>query len=414
MLNQIETITKYSQQGWDKVYKQESVTSLLDSDPIYTKFEGAKTVKIAKFQNGGLSNYYRNNAGDDRIPTPPADGKFVGAASFGYQSSPARLVWEEFTLKCDRAAAFEIEYFDNEESGGELVGMGVTEISRTALVPEVDAYCLSTIADYAKLGGKVVNTALESKPLTALNAAFQYMEEHEVPADDQLIYASPAFMNLLRNTSEVYKALVQEDYKASKDIRFKIEQYEGRTIVTVAPQRFRTDINLYDGGYSWKAGSQAIDFMVLPKSAVSHIVKYDKIKVIGGDTNLAARGFDGYTVFVRIYHDVFVPDNKRVALYVHVSGTAATTETSNVTIDIKTKGTGAATEITSINTLPNDALCFVVTSTDTGKKVGETLSNYTVAKKGDKVGSSTATSAVYYAMDSNKRILAMVTVAQGA
>ena len=38
MLNQIETITKYSQQGWDKVYKQESVTSLLDSDPIYTKF----------------------------------------------------------------------------------------------------------------------------------------------------------------------------------------------------------------------------------------------------------------------------------------------------------------------------------------------------------------------------------------
>lgn len=412
MLNSIQTITKYSEAGWDKVYKQESVTSLLDSDPIFTKFEGAKTVKIAKFQNGGLSNYYRNNAGDDRIPTAPTGTNFVGAADFGYQPSPAKLVWEEFTLRCDRAAAFQIEYFDNEESGGELVGLGVTEISRTALVPEVDAYCLSTIADYAKLGGKVVSTALESKPLTALNAAFQYLEEHEVPADDQLIYASPAFMNLLRNTSEVYKALVQEDYRASKDIRFKIEQYEGRTIVTVSPQRLRTDINLYDGGYSWKTGSQAIDFMVVPKSAVSHIVKYEKVKVIGGDTNLAARGFDGYTVFVRIYHDVFVPENKRVALYVHVSGTATTAETSNVTIDIKTKGTGANTAIASINTLPGDALVFVGTSSETGKNVGDTLdiSKFTKANVGDKLANA---SNVFYAIDSNKRVLATLTVAQG-
>lgn len=141
-MNNIELITNYSPKYWDLVYKQEAVTSLLDANPQMVKFTGAKTVKIGKFQSGGLNDYYRNNNtngwGDTRVPEVPLSGtNFVGAADFGYQKSPARLVWEEFTLKCDRAAAFEIEYFDNEESGEELVGLGVTEISRTVIVPRL-------------------------------------------------------------------------------------------------------------------------------------------------------------------------------------------------------------------------------------------------------------------------------------
>ena len=136
MANNIELITKYSPKAWDTVYKQESMSSLLDTDSKLVQFTGAKTVKIAKWQNGGLHNYYRNNVGDDRVPAIPGSGTdFIGAPGFGYQKSGARLVWEEFTLRVDRAAAFLIEKFDNEESGEELVGLGVTEISRTTIVP---------------------------------------------------------------------------------------------------------------------------------------------------------------------------------------------------------------------------------------------------------------------------------------
>ena len=132
--NNIELITTYSSKYWDVVYKQEAVTSILDADPAYVKFTGAKTVKIGKWQSGGLHNYYRNNIGDARAvgnpnqpgyagvkgesgawTLPPAN--FAGAADFGYQKSATRLTWEEFTLRCDRGAAFEIELFDNEESG---------------------------------------------------------------------------------------------------------------------------------------------------------------------------------------------------------------------------------------------------------------------------------------------------------
>lgn len=140
----IDLITKYSPKAWDTVYKQESMSSLLDSDPRLVQFTGAKTVKIAKFQSGGLHDYYRNNNyggyGDERVGTPTGNEVFLNSMNgFGYQKSAMRLIWEEFTLKCDRAAAFQVEKFDNEESGEQLVGLGVTEISRTVIVPMIFA-----------------------------------------------------------------------------------------------------------------------------------------------------------------------------------------------------------------------------------------------------------------------------------
>lgn len=405
--NNIELITNYSPKYWDLVYKQESVTSVLDANPKLLQFTGAKTVKIGKFQNGGLSDYYRNNNandfGDSRVPKVPSSGTdFVGAADFGYQKSGMRLVWEEFTLKCDRAAAFEIEAFDNEESGGELVGLGVTEISRTTIVPEVDAYCLSTLASYALSNATVTgdfSDPSKATPIAALNKAFQYFDEHEVPADDQIVYASPAFMSALRNTTEVKKFLTQEDYQAGKDIRFKIEKYEGRTIIMASPDRLRTNINLHSGGYSWGAGSKAINFLMVAKSAVMHVVKYEKVKVISGDANLAGRGFDGYTVFARIYHDVFVPDNKRVAIYLN------TVESEDakpaLELDIRVKDG----KIKSITTVPGNALCFVGTSSDSSPAVGSTLTNFVQVHVGD-----AAVTGTYYAVDSSKKVLAMCAV----
>lgn len=412
--NNIELITNYSPKYWDLVYKQEAVTSVLDANPKLLQFTGAKTVKIGKFQNGGLNDYYRNNNangyGDSRVPQVPSSGtNFVGASDFGYQKSPARLTWEEFTLKCDRAAAFEIEYFDNEESGDELVGLGVTEISRTTIVPEVDAYCLSTIAGYATSAGTVsgdYSNPATAKPLAALNAAFQYFEEHEVPADDQVAFCSPAFMAALRNSGEVTKFLAQEDFNASKDIRFKIEKYEGRTLITVSPDRLRTDISLVSGGYTWGAGSSGINFLMVAKSAIMHVVKYEKVKVISGEANLAARGFDGYTIFARIYHDVFVPDNKRVAIYLNKVAESAD-EKPALVLDIMTKVRKSDNKsvISSIATIPGNALVFVGTSTET-KAVGGTLSDFTLANIGDVVTAG----ATYYAVDSNKNVLATTTV----
>jgi hypothetical protein len=409
MANAIELITQYSPKYWDIVYKQEAVTSVLDANPKMVNFTGTKTVKIGKWTNGGLKNYYRNNEGDGRI-TPAGSQDFAGASGFGYQKSQARLVWEEFTLKQDRAAAFEIEYFDNEESGAELVGLGVTEISRTAIVPEVDAYCLSTIAGYTSkaLGNYVDDDNALTKPVEALNKALVYFANNEVPAEDQVIFASPSFVNALRQSTEfgLVKPLMQGDLNANKDVNFEITSYQGAKIITTSPYRLRTEIEMNDssnGGYSWSATSNPINFLAVSKSAVMHIVKYEKVKVISGDANLAGRGFDGYTVFARIYHDVFVPDNKRVALYCSVDTTASNVgDKPNATLEVGVKNG----KIASIVTLPGDKLYFVGTSTDESSKIGDTLTNFTIAKVGDAVTSTTT----FIAVDSDKKVVAFTTI----
>lgn len=406
-MNNIELITKYSPKAWDTVYKQEAMISLLDAtNPAYVQFTGAKTVKIAKWQNGGLHDYYRNNTGDPRVAAAPGSGDFLNNAGFGYQRSAARLVWEEFTLKCDRAAAYQIEKFDNEESGEQLVGLGVTEISRTTIIPEVDAYAFSTIASYctAGLGNLVVekidvNAKPEdtesTKPLAALNKAFVYFSNKEVPIQDQIVFASPNFVNALRETTEVTKFMSQQDYDR-KDVNFQIMKYQGRTIVEVSPERLRTDIILFgQEGYSWGNNSNGINFLMVAKSAVIHIVKFEKVRVIGDDLNLAGQGFDGYTIFARIYHDVFVPDNKRVALYCSIEADSVAPKAA---LDVLVDADG---KVKSITTYPGDKLYFVVTS-DTAADVdpGEQLTgNITPVRVGDKVTSGTKFYAVQIVND---------------
>lgn len=123
----IALITKYSTEGFDKVYKQDAISSILSKDSAFVKPTGNKTVKIANLAFGGLNNYVGNNLGDDR-----RDGAESG---FGYQGSQASLRWEERTIRMDRAAKYVIEKFDDEESGGLLVGNALTEINRTQIVP---------------------------------------------------------------------------------------------------------------------------------------------------------------------------------------------------------------------------------------------------------------------------------------
>ena len=400
-VNSIGLITKYSDQFFDKVYKQDSVTSVLDTTDERVKFIGAKTVKIAKMQFGGLSNYYRNNA---EAGSAPAGTQFYGSAGFGYQQSNAKMQWETFTLSQDRAASFPIEYFDDEESGGLLVGNAVTEISRTIIVPEIDAYALSTLAANAGKQATTEGGITSANALSALNDAFLYFEEHEVPAADQVIYVSPAFMKALRESTQITRFI--EPAPGEKKVSYKITEYEGRTLITVPPTRFRTDYKAYDGGYGFGPNSKLINFLAVSKSAVIHIKKYEKVKIVSGDLNLAANGFDGYTVYARVYHDVFVPDNKKVGIYANVAENTSTSD-----LPAKLTVTNDKLKITSIEIEPaNNQVAFAVKTSQTGTiNVGDKLdpAKVDLIHVGD---TFSAGATKFYAISGNYTVLAVTTV----
>ena len=230
---------------------------------------------------------------------------------------------------------------------------------------EVDAYCFSKLASYCSAAGSTTTladgttgvaglgnlvtlsstaSATNSNALSKLNDALLYFDEHEIPAEDQIIFCSPKFFNYLRNdNTELARYLMQADY--DKNVKFTLTEYEGRQIVVVPPQRFRTAFTtVTDSGEGYAFGyydgtnvveSHEIHFIVCAKSAVMHVVKYNKVKILSGDVVLAGGGFDGYMLFARVYHDVFVQDNKRYAIYTCLNGgsdaksiTAATSSTA--------------------------------------------------------------------------------------
>jgi hypothetical protein len=207
-------------------------------------------------------------------------------------------------------------------------------------------------------------------------------------------------MNDLRQSQEVTKFLAQTDFD-NKDISFTITKYEGRQLVEVAPERFRTNIVLFgQEGYTWAQDSQAINFLGVSKEAVTHIVKYEKIKVISGDLNLAGNGFDGYTIYARIYHDVFVPDNKKVGIYANLVPAAAS-DTTLEDLHVVDATLDSNNVVTSLNYYPGDKIVMfgVVADTTAPTTIPGSI---TTVKVGDTVSGATSTKAVYiYAFDAS-------------
>lgn len=261
---------------------------------------------------------------------------------------------------------------------------------------EIDAYTFAEVASHASAEkGNLVDAAI-TKPLEELNAALLHFDNHEVPAENQIILVSPTFLNALRNSSEIYKTLLQSDY--DKNVKFRLSEYEGRKIAMVPPQRFNTEVKLERGGY--RVTGKPIDFMVLAKDAVTHVVKYNKVKVISGELNLASQNFDGYTIFARVYHDVFVPTNKEVAIYVHTGGYTYTgAATGEAQLELKVK----ENKITKLAIFPNNLFVKFYNVTDDATIGAIAKSNQLTTEV---IVGSTVTEGYVIAVDSVGRILA--------
>ena len=376
-MNNIELITKYATEAWDKVYKKESISSILDGEKDLMKFVGVKTVRIAKHSSDGMGWYQRaNKPANDQNYAGGDAATFNNGQGYGYPTGDVNLTWETFEIRIDRARQLRIELFDNEESGELAVTSALTDFSRTKVAPEVDAYVFSTLAG---LAANVSNSTIElasgmgynaNGPMQALNNAFTALEEEEVPEEDQIVFASVQFINSLRSSGEIVKVLHQNEYK--ENVNFSVYEYMGREIVAVPGRRFRTLINLTTNGFSWGEGSKAIDFLVCAKSAVYHVVKYDKIRVF--DPKLV-QDFDGYKVNVRVYHDCFVPDNKRVAIYAHVSNGSAPTPTIKFLSKIELAATTATLTLSNIAVIPGDLLLDGLYLHTSAPSIGASLSD---------------------------------------
>ena len=329
MANNFQLITKYMKDAVDTVFAQESKTRVLENGSkfIDVNFKEAGYVKIFSILMDGLSDYYRVNNGlgsaNNGFATFPSND--------GYKIGDAAGKWELFQLQYDRGKQFRVDDMDNEETAGMIIGNLLTEFLRTKVVPEVDAVRFSKMVakTSVSLGNYIAETVDANEIISLFNRGYEWLSEHEVPEEDQVIFVNPKVMAQIRNTTELYKRLSQTEYRG--DVTFTIDTYEGRPIIEVPSNRFFTDISVGANGYAPSSTSKVINFIICSKKAIVPIVKLNKSKVFEPSV---VQDFDGYKVNFRLYHDVIIPKNKIAGVYASVSSTVASTKSNVLSVDL--------------------------------------------------------------------------------
>ena len=270
----------------DEVYQNASVTADLTSDNTMVRAgANANEIVYPQISVTGLGDYSRNS---------------------GYTNGSVNLEWKTATFNYDRGTKISVDVMDNEESRDIAFTMAGSELMRTKVAPEADAFTFATLAGIAGISKATPATYADATEfLQALIVAKNKMDEDEVPEEGRILYATPTLLN----------GVMALDTTKSREIlnSFSVKK-------RVPQSRFYTAIDLLDGktageeaGHYKKADTgKDINFMIIHKPAV---IKYDKHVAQDIIPASANPDSDSDIVKYRKYGIVDVYQNKVAGIY---------------------------------------------------------------------------------------------------
>ena len=149
-----------------------------------------------------------------------------------------------------------------------------------------------------------------------IDVAEQTLGDDEVPVEGRILFVSEkAYAGI--------KAKITRILANERGVNKEIEVYDDMPVVRVPKSRFNTAITLNDGtadfGYTVTAGGYPINFMIVHPDAVLPVVKHEIPRIFTPAQNINA---DAFLFQLRVYHDMFVLDNKVKGIYMHRASTA--------------------------------------------------------------------------------------------
>ena len=270
----------------DEVYQNASVTADLTSDNTMVRAgANANEIVYPQISVSGLGDYSRNS---------------------GYTDGSVNLEWITSKFNYDRGTKISVDVMDNEESRDIAFTMAGSELMRTKVAPEADAFVFATLAGTAGISKATPATYADATEfLNALIVAKNKMDEDEVPEEGRILYATPTLMN----------GVMALDTTKSREI------LNSFTVKKKVPQsRFYTAIDLLDGkspseeaGHYKKATEgKDINFMIVHKPAVIKFDKHTVSDIIPASANPSA---DADIAKYRKYGIVSVYQNKVAGIY---------------------------------------------------------------------------------------------------
>lgn len=295
MANTIEHISKHLHNELDEMFVKESVTGVLEllrPGGIQLDFVNAKTVKVPNIVMSALSDYSRLN---------------------GYAAGDINLTWEPFTLTQDRGKQFTLDAMDNEESGGIAVIHAMKVFERTQVIPEVDAYRLSTLAAKATGTGIATPGTISANQVIAKFAdAEKYFEDNEVPTDRIVYFISTEVARLIKINTEL-KAFVGRTTVENGDIKLKVNTFNDNPIIVVPPKRFKTAYT-FGNGFTPTVDAKDINILAVYDAASIPVKKHNPVRTFSPEV---VQDKDAWKFNYRLYHDIFVPAEKIAGVWLH-------------------------------------------------------------------------------------------------
>ncbi len=243
-MNNIELSTVYLPL-LDKVYKQNSKTSILEGDEATMKRGDNGELKVAKLDMDALGDFSRND---------------------GYTKGSTTFRWETIKYDKERSQDLRIDRLDNAEALRLPFAKLSSEFIRTKVVPETDAARIAKIAGTEGISTKAETLNGGEAVVSALRACSNKMDEDEVDAENRILFITPTLRGEIADL----------DTTKSKEVLSKFS-----TIIEVPQTRMYTKIELKNGkteyGYAKATDGKEINFLCVEKSAaVVHMEQFIK------------------------------------------------------------------------------------------------------------------------------------------
>ena len=272
----IQLVTRYT--GYvDEIFAKESKKSLVTNNDF--DWTGAHMIKVYKVSDSEMTDYDRSGTGTGVSGSRYGEVKSLDATT------------EEMTLKNDRSFTFVIDKLDKDETAQALqAGTALARQQRQKVIPEVDSYTYSIMADGA--GNKPAALVLTEKNIyDEIIKATSVLDDAEVPEDDRFLIVNPVVYRLMKKSSEiVMNTEIGSEYR-KKGV---IANLDGNNVVKVPSGRLPENFG----------------FLLGHPIATVAPTKLEDYKI-----HEDPPGISGSLVEGRICYDAFVLENKAKALY---------------------------------------------------------------------------------------------------
>jgi len=291
-MNTIEYATIFMQE-LDSQIVERSTSGWMEENAGKVQYHGGAEVKIPKMELNGLGDYDRDS---------------------GFAKGSVTVNYETKAMSQDRGRSFQLDAMDVDETNFAMVAGNVMgEFQRTKVIPEIDAYRYSSIAQQAEANGRCKTYMPDDTILEELLNDITEIRDIVGDSEELVITMSAKAagkLDLAKGDSQIIQgALFQQG-----GVMVKVKEIDNCPIIRVPSVRFKTRYTFHDGvsfgkesgGFEAKADAKDINWIIAVKNAPIAVSKTDVTRIFDPMTNQNA---NAWKIDYRKYHDVWITDN---------------------------------------------------------------------------------------------------------